>query len=409
MSGAFDGVLRAAYPQVVAATVRRFGEIDLAEDAAQEAMVKALREWPKSGLPVEPVAWLITVARNAGIDAVRRRQRVQSLIDAGAVPDGADDALGEVGAAGPLEDDLLRLIYICCHPANTPETQVLLTLKVVLGFSVSDIAEALLAAPKAVERRVTRAKQRVRACVSEFAVPPKEALAERSGAVLKVAYLMFNHGYTRHSQPDVRRLRLMDQAIRLMQRTVRLFRDNPEAKSLLALMLLISARAPARLSGEGSFVPLSEQDRSRWDWPRIREGRAVLEAVFAARHPPNAYQIQAAIASLHNVAERQDTDWPQIVALYDKLAAYDPSPVVPVNRAVARAFSGDELGALRDLRALAREPRLQSFQPYHAACGYVFGRVGHLSEARTAYRRAIELCEARAERRHLEACLAALC
>ena len=407
MSGAFDGVLRAAYPQVVAATVRRFGEIDLAEDAAQEAMVKALREWPKAGLPVEPLAWLITVARNAGIDVVRRRQRVQSLSDAGIVPDGADDPLD--GAAGLLEDDLLRLIFICCHPANTPETQVLLTLKVVLGLSVPDIAEALLAAPKAVERRVTRAKQRVRACVSEFSVPPKEALAERSSAVLKVAYLMFNHGYTRHSQPDVRRLRLMDQAITLMQRTVRLFRDNPEAKSLLALMLLISARAPARLSGEGSFVPLSAQDRSRWDWPRVQEGRAVLDAVLAARHPPNVYQIQAAIASLHNVSEAKDTDWPQIVALYDKLAAYDPSPVVPVNRAVARAFSGDELGALRELRALAQEPRLQSFQPYHAACGYVFGRVGHVSEARAAYRRAIELCEAEAERQHLEACLAALC
>ncbi len=401
-------MLKAAYPKVVATLSRVFGDLDLAEDATQDAMLKALNHWRSKGLPNEPVAWLVTVARNGAIDQMRKTARAQPLGDNVVYLQSTEPTPDILADTEHLSDDLLRLIYTCCHPSLTEETQILLTLKVVLGFSVPEVAAALLSSRTSVERRVSRAKRKLEAESDGFQVPPISAIPERSDAVLRVVYLLFNHGYSRYGQPEVYQERLMDQAIRLARMVVRSFRDHPEAKALLALMLLISARAPARLDTAGCFVPLVEQDRTRWDWSRIREGRAVVDAVLAARHPPGAYQIQAAIAALHNVERADVTDWQQIAGLYERLTKYDHSPVVPVNRAVAIAMAGDDLGAHRLLSALVSEPRLQAYQPFHAALAFVFERLGRRKDAQRCYEQAVDLCESAPERAYLMQRLAAL-
>ena len=411
-------LLKAIYPKVVATLVRVLGDIDRAMDASQDALVKALQSWHKEGVPENPVAWLVTVGRNGAIDQLRREQRVVSY-DSNVVSLHGAETQTPVAASHVLDapdiealdwlevdDDLLRLMFTCCHPTLRPNAQIVLILKVVLGFTVEEIARGLLASPASVEKRITRAKAKLKEEDVAYAVPAIEDIPERRQAVLKAVYLLFNEGYTRIQNDQLVRGSLIDVAIRLGRITARLFRHDPEPRALLALMLLSTARLPSRVDREGCFVPLAQQDRSLWDQTMIGEGQALLDAVYAARHLPGAYQIQATISLLHcQAAQAADTDWPQIAALYLKLEDYDASPVVPVNRAVALSFSGHHQDALELLLDEQRQAKLSSYQPYFAALGHVYQASGNLGAARVALHRALELAQSPAQKRYLERCL----
>lgn len=397
----FGAVIKAAYPRVIAALTRVFGDIDIAQDAAHDAMFKALDDWRRQGVPDHPVAWLVKVGRNLAIDRLRRSRFESPLKDewdvAGVEPD--------VAAAAEnlhLNDDLLRLLFSCCHPALSEDSQIALTLRVVLDFSVAEIAAALLTQRDAIERRLTRAKARLAARLAnsgvDFRAPVGEELTSRQQAVLRIVYLLFNYGYAHQGSIDVQRQRLMEQAIRLGRLLVRIFVDSAVAKSLLALMLLTSARTAARYGPGGEFVPLDAQDRNLWDWSCIREGRAIIDAVVAARHPPESFQIQAAIASLHSQADGSQTDWLQIAGLFQLLERHDPSPVVCVNHAVAIAHAGDPAAALTRLETLRGDSRLGGYQPLAAALAHVYRQLGQLANAHVAYDRAIELADSAPER-----------
>ena len=403
----FGAVIKAAYPRVIASLTRVFGDIDVAQDAAHDAMFKALDDWRRQGVPDHPVAWLVTVGRNLAIDRLRRSRFESTLTDewdvAGVEPD--------VAAAAEnlhLNDDLLRLLFTCCHPALSEDSQIVLTLRVVLDFSVAEIAAALLTQRDTIERRLTRAKARLVNSGADPMAPVGDALVSRQQAVLRVVYLLFNYGYSHQGSIDVQRQRLMEQAIRLGRLLVRIFVDSAVAKSLLALMLLTSARTTARYGPGGEFVPLDAQDRKLWDWSCIREGQAIIDAVVAARHPPESYQIQAAIASLHSLADGAQTDWEQIAGLFQLLERFDPSPVVCVNHAVAIAYAGDPAAALTRLEDLRRDSRLSGYQPLAAALAHVYRQLGQLFNARVAYGQAIELADSAPDRAWLNRQLAEL-
>lgn len=328
-------ILTAAYPKVAATLIRVLGDIDKATDATQEALVKALQIWARDGVPENPVAWLVTVGRNGAIDQIWREHRVVSL-DANVIPLSSDYLQTEMdvseAAQSPIDDDLLRLMFSCCHPSLKPQAQITLVLKVVLGFSVEEIARALLASPASVEKRITRAKRTLKVAQVPYEVPRANEIPQRLDAVLKAIYLLFNEGYTRIQDTDLTRSSLADVAIRLGRIVCRLFREDGEPRSLLALMLLSSARLPGRVDEDGIFVPLQHQNRALWERGMIDEGVALIDAVYAARHIPGAYQIQAAISAIHSQAKSAEvTDWPQIVALYHKLQEYDASPVIRIN------------------------------------------------------------------------------
>lgn len=398
--------LRRAYPRLVAALTRGLGDMELARDAAHEAMARAVQRWPAYGLPADPLAWLVTVGRNHGIDHLRRTRREEPLPD-GWVELAADDRESEPDAE-LFDDDLLRLLFTCCHPALGEVLQITLMLRVVLDFSTQEIAAALLTSREAIERRLSRAKLQLRDSGAAWVTPAGEALAQREATVLRAVYLLFNHGYSLRSDAEVHRQRLMDQAIHLARVLVRLFVNSGLARALLALLLLTAARSDARLDERGGFVPLDEQDRRCWNWPMIREGRAVLDAVIAARHPPNGYLIQAAIASLHDVQDGAQTDWLQIAELYSRLAAFDASPAVHINEAVARAHAGDAVRALSMLDTANSDSRLKDYQPLHAARAHVLARLGRTDDAAEAYAAAIALCDTAPERAWLAARAAAL-
>ena len=405
-------LLKAIYPKVVATLIRVLGDMDRAMDASQDALVKALQSWQKDGVPDNPVAWLVTVGRNGAIDQLRREQRVVSY-DSNVVPiretdslDGSD--LGELDWLD-VDDDLLRLMFTCCHPSLAPNAQIVLVLKVVLGFSVEEIARGLLASPASIEKRITRAKQKLKQEDVDYVVPAMEEISERRQAVLKAVYLLFNEGYTRIQNDNLVRGSLIDVAIRLGRITARLFRHDPEPRALLALMLLSAARLPARVDENGFFVPLAEQARSLWDQTMIQEGKALIDTIYAARHLPAAYQIQAAISALHCTAPSAEaTDWAQIVALYEKLEEYDPSPVVPVNRAVALSLWGRDQDALDLLQDELLKTKLADYQPYFAALGHVCQRLNKTEEAREALQRALALAQSPPQKRYIERCLAEL-
>ena len=412
MSADLGAILKAAYPQVVARLARVLGDMDRATDATQDALVIALKKWRVDGIPREPVAWLVTVGRNRAIDGYRRDARVVSIDTQLPL---AEDHLeptrfvADEIALSELEDDLLRLVFTCCHPALTPPAQITLVLKVVLGLSVEEIARALLVSLASIDKRITRAKARLKASDVDYLAPGRKDIPERIDTVLKAIYLLFNEGYSRLGDDHLARHRLIDEALRLGRMVTRAVRHDPEARSLLALMLLSAARIPARLDDEGVFVPLDAQDRERWDAGMIREGVALIDSVYAARHPPGAYQIQAAISAIHSGAPSSETtDWRQIVALYDKLMEYDRSPVVPVNRAVALAFAGNHETAHAALEALRDEPALARYQPLYAALAFVQERLGDAARAREAYARAIELADSAAQKVYLKRRLARL-
>ncbi len=412
MASDLGPVLKAAYPKVVATLVRVLGDMDRAMDATQDALVKALKVWQQDGVPANPVAWLVTVGRNQAIDQLRRETRSVSL-DSNVVPlivePAAEPAeIGELDWA-EVDDDLLRLMFTCCHPALKPPAQITLMLKVVLGFSVEEIARGLLATPASVEKRITRAKQRLRDAAATYDVPRSQELPERLDAVLKAIYLLFNEGYTRIQDASLTHSSLIDVAIRLGRMTCRLCRHDAQPRALLALMLLSASRLPGRLDAGGMFVPLAEQDRGRWDKAMIREGVALIDAVCVGRHRPGAYQIQAAISALHcQAASAEDTDWPQIVALYETLKGYDASPVVPVNQAVAHCYCGEADEALAQLEAPELASTLQDYQPYQVALAFACERAGQTQRAICALERAIELAPSPAQRRYLTQRLDAL-
>ncbi len=396
-------ILRAAYPQVVATLTRVLGDMDKAMDATQDALVRALQRWQKDGIPEQPVAWLVTVGRNRAIDVMRRDARVVPL--EGHMPlEPAAAVQVEHLQLTELEDDLLRLMFTCCNPVLSPVSQITLVLKVVLGFSVNEIARTLLTSPATVEKRITRAKQRLAEDDVEYAVPKAADIPARLGSVLQAIYLLFNEGYSRIQDSQLVRSSAIDEAIRLGRMTSRLLRRNPEPRSLLALMLLSTARLPGRLDDSGAFVPLHAQDRNRWDQAMIREGLALIDAVYVSRHPPSAYQVQAAISAIHcRAPDAGQTDWQQIAALYRKLQDYDKSPVVPVNLAVALSFAGDLPAAVKILQSLSGTPGLARYQPYFAACGHVFAQAGMTAEAARAYQQAVELAASAPQRAYLQA------
>lgn len=408
MNADLGPILKAAYPQVVATLVRVLGDMDKAMDATQDALVKALQVWHTQGVPEQPVAWLVTVARNRAVDQIRRESRAVS-IDSNVVPL-VSERVSEKLVSEPdfdivlsdVDDDLLRLMFTCCHPAIAASAQIALVLKVVLGFSVEEIARALLASKVSIDKRLTRAKQKLRVEQIPYEVPAADALPERLDAVLKAIYLLFNEGYSRIQDSHVTKNSLIDEAIRLGRMVSRLFRHDSEPRSLLALMLLSAARLPGRLDAAGAFVPLHEQDRQRWDHAMISEGVAVIDAVHAARRLPGAYQIQAAISAIHSqAASAADTDWAQIVALYEKLKGHDPSPVIVINTAVALCYSGRVDEAVTALDRLPGRGKLENYQPLYAALAFVHEYAGDDGSARAAYIRAIELADSAAQKSYL--------
>ena len=388
--------LAAARPQAVSALLRYFRDLDRAEEAFQEASLKALKSWPQNGPPRDPAAWLILVGRNAALDGVRRKARETALTDDEAVSD-LDDveaSMAERLDASHYRDDVLRLLFICCHPDLPDTQQIALALRVVSGLSTKEIARAFLVSEVAMERRLTRAKARVAEANVPFETPSAVERSERLAAVVAMIYLVFNEGYSSRE-----RVTLADEAIRRARLLLRLFQSEPEIMGLAALMLLQHARAAARYDASGEIVLLEDQDRSLWDHKRIAEGFALIDK--AMRHAaPGPYQIQAAIAALHARAARpEDTDWRQIDTLYAALERLQPSPVVTLNRAVATAKLKGAAAALAMIEPLADQ--LCGYFPFFGARGAFLMQLGRNEEARTAFGQAIALAATPAQAAHI--------
>ena len=388
-------VVRAEHGRVVAQVMRRFGDLDLAEDVVGEALVIALERWPSEGIPPNPGAWLTTTAHRRALDRLRREgKRDAKHREARMI---VDDSQHE--PIGPVEEDRLRLIFICCHPALAPESRIALTLRLLGGLTVAEIACAFLVPETTMAQRITRAKRKIAAAHIPYRVPRAEDVAARLDGVLAVLYLVFNEGYLAAAGEGLRE-DLSAEAIRLTRLLVALLDesglDDAESQGLLALMLLIEARRPARIA-DGVLVTLDRQDRTRWDAALIGEGHNVVRRCLA-RNRPGPYQLQAAINAVHTDAlEASTTDWSQIVALYDQLLARQPTPVVALNRAVAVAELDGPDVALTLVEALP----LERYHPWHVARAELLRRLSRVEEARTAYDAALALTNNGAERAHL--------
>jgi RNA polymerase sigma-70 factor, ECF subfamily len=394
-SAQIERVFREEYARVVASLVRRFGDIDVAEEAAGEALVLALERWPVDGVPPNPGGWLTTTAGNKAIDRIRREgKRDEKHRQATMETDRRGPHLPE--DTGPVTDDRLRLVFTCCHPALAPEARVALTLRLIAGLTVPEIASAFLVPETTLAQRLTRAKKKIKDAKIPYRVPDVADLPERRTAVLAVVYLVFNEGYLASGDPDGEapiRGDLCAEAIRLGRILRELMPEDPEVAGLLALMLLTDARRRARLV-DGALVPLDEQDRSRWDRELIAEGHALVRECLA-RNRPGHYQLMAAINAVHtDAATAAETDWAQIATLYDQLYAVHPTPIVALNRAVAVAeLDGPAVGLAR-LEPLA----LTSYTPWHAARADLLRRLDRREEARAAYDAAIATSSNLAER-----------
>ncbi len=403
-----DRLFREESGRAVATLIRVLGDFDLAEEAVQEAFVTALETWPARGVPNNPGAWITTTARNRAIDRIRRRTRLREKTrtlerDAEIEAELAAIAPGQAEDPMPIADDRLRLIFTCCHPALPMDGRVALTLRTLGGLTTPEIARAFLVPEPTLAQRLVRAKRKIRDAGIPYRVPDLELLPERLGGVLKVLYLVFNEGYTASSGDALVRRELSAEAIRLARIVESLLPDEPEVAGLLALMLLHDARREARVGPEGELILLDDQDRSRWDAARIAEGRALVERAFAAGRP-GPYQLQAAVAALHDeAAASADTDWAQIAALYAALARMDPSPVVQLNFAVAVAMADRPEVGLAMMDGIAADGALDTYPYLHAARADMLRRLERWTEAGAAYGRALELTSNGAERTFLEA------
>ncbi len=397
-----SAVLGAARPRAVAALVRYFRDLDVAEEAFQEACLRALKTWPANGPPRDPAAWLVMVARNAGVDHARRARRQTPLPDddraLSDLSDHESPAVERIDAAD-YRDDILRLMFICCHPELPATQQIALALRIVSGLSVAQIARAFLVSDAAMEQRITRAKARVAKAAVAFEAPGAVERGERLAAVAAMIYLLFNEGYTAPMLGNGDKSALADEAIRLARLLLQLYPAEPEVMGLTALLLLQHARAPARFDADGEAILLADQDRSLWRRPLIAEGLALVDK--AMRHGrPGPYQVQAAIAALHGRATTaEDTDWSQIELLYGALERMTPSPVVTLNRAVAVAKAKGSAAAL-DMIAPLAEP-LAGYFYFHGARGSFLAELGRTDEAREAYDRAISLARSPVEAAHV--------
>lgn len=399
-----DEVFRAHRAHVLATTIRiANGDFDLAEEAVQEAFAAALERWPVDDVPAEPRGWLVSVARNKAIDAIRRRVKGREVI---AGLDRPDAELGlELGPSVP--DDRLRLIFTCCHPALSLDAQIALTLRTVCGLATEEIARVFLTPAPTLAQRIVRAKAKIRDAGIPYQVPARSELPERLDAVLRVIYLVFTEGYAPSLGDTVMRGDLSREAIRLARLLVELL-PEPEALGLLALVLLHDSRRDARTDDQGEIVLLEAQDRTRWHRDQIVEGVALVERALAS-HPVGSYALQAAIAAVHaEAASAAATDWTQIVMLYDLLLVAEPSPIVALNRAVAVAMRDGPESGLVLIDALLADEVLQGYQLAHAARADLLRRSGRTADAEISYRRALELTTHPAERRLIERRLGAL-
>ena len=395
-----DGAITAARPQAVAALLRYFRDLDLAEEAFQDACLRALKSWRENGPPRDPAAWLIMVGRNAAIDSVRRRAKQTELPDEDKLSDLSDAEADQAERldASDYRDDVLRLLFICCHPDLPATQQVALALRIVSGLSVKQIARAFLVGESAMEQRITRAKAKVAGAGVPFETPGPVERAERVAVVAAMIYLVFNEGYSAGPN-DEERAGLSDEAIRLARLLLRMFPAEPEIMGLLALMLLQHARLAARYDAEGNGVLLDDQDRTKWKQPLIQEGLALIDKAIRSRRP-GPYQIQAAIAGLHShAATAAETDWAQIEALYQALETHTPSPVVTLNRSVAVSKTRGAAAALELIAPLA--DRLDGYFYFHGVRGSYLKELGRVREAREAFNRAIALANTPAEAAHI--------
>jgi RNA polymerase sigma factor (sigma-70 family) len=400
-----ERLLRELAPQVLGALVRRYGHFDRCEDAVQEALLAAAVQWPAQGMPANPRGWLVTVAARKLTDQWRSDQARQRREAAVAARAPADEAL----APGPGDqehppdrDDTLTLLVLCCHPALSPASQVALTLRAVGGLTTAQIARAFLVPEATMAQRISRAKQRIKQAGAAFRLPPEPERAERLRVVLQVLYLIFNEGYTASSGPDLHRVELTAEAIRLTRAVRELLPGDGEVAGLLALMLLTDARRPARTRDDGALVPLAEQDRGLWISASIAEGVALLTPALA-RSPVGPYQVQAAIAAVHAEAGRaQDTDWPQILALYELLERIAPNPMVTLNRAVATAMVRGPEAGLDLLRSLEGDDRVAGHHRLEAVRAHLQELAGDHQAARAGYQLAARRTTSLPERRYLQ-------
>lgn len=394
-------VIAAARPQATAALLRNFRDLDAAEEAFQEACLRALRAWPQNGPPRNAVAWLIMVGKNAAIDTVRKQSRLQPLPPEELISDLSDTEAVVVQRFDEADyrDDVLRLLFVCCHPELPATQQIALALRIVSGLSVKQIARAFLVTDAAMEQRITRAKAKIATTHEPFEAPGAIVHSERLAAVVAMIYLVFNEGYTTNVAEHGARAPLCEEAIRLCRLLLRLFPTEPEIMGLTALVLLQHARAAARFDAEGAVVLLEEQERARWDRRMIAEGLALVDKVIRHRQP-GPYQVQAAVAALHARARTfAETDWAEIDQLYGTLERMQPSPVVTLNRAVAVSRARGAADALAMIEPLAS--KLSSYFYFHGGRGAFLKNLGRTEEARVAFDRAIALANTPAEAAHI--------